>query len=187
MVYFLYRLIYLIIPGFDGSGLVCYNNLNMITKSQKLLYSLIKKGEVIEDKTKLAKLQYFADFIHYAFYNHPISDEGMIYTKQKQGPLSRTLTDDIETLKKEGLIVEQPNYHYKIKENLKVNLSKEEEKTLDFVIDKYGKASYKELVDICHAQTPYLSTGEGQIVEFFTAYNLVDDYPDYATSIKHNS
>ena len=82
MVYFLYRLIYLIIPGFDGSGLVCYNNLNMITKSQKLLYSLIKKGEVIEDKTKLAKLQYFADFIHYAFYNHPISDEGMIYTKQ---------------------------------------------------------------------------------------------------------
>ena len=159
----------------------------MITKSQKLLYLLIQKGGVVEDKTKLAKLQYFADFIHYAFYNHPISDDGMIYTKQKQGPLSRTLTEDIDMLKKEGLIVESPTYHYKIKEDLVIDLSKEEKKTLDFVIDKYGKASYKELVDICHAQAPYLSTGEGQIVEFFTSYNLVDDYPDYAASIKRNS
>lgn len=159
----------------------------MITQSQKLLYLLIKKGGVIEDKTKLAKLQYFADFIHYAFYNRPISGQEMIYTKQKQGPLSRNLTEDLENLKKDGFIIEQPNYHYKVNKEIKIDLSSEEEKTIDFVMSKYAKASYKELIDICHSQAPYLSTGEGQIVEFFTAYNLVDDYPDYATSIKHNS
>ena len=61
----------------------------MITKSQNYYIDLFKR-RVVEDKTKLAKLQYFGDFYHYAFYNHPISDDGMIYTKQKQGPLSRT-------------------------------------------------------------------------------------------------
>ena len=86
-------------------------------------------------------------------------------------------------LKKEGLIVENPTYHYKIKEDLVIDCPKGE-KTLDFVIDKYGKA-YKELVDIRHAQAPYLSLEK--IKQNFTSYNLVDDYPDYAASIKRNS
>ncbi len=46
-----------------------------MTKSQKLLYFLIKELKEADDKVKLAKLAYLADFIHYAFNNNPISEE----------------------------------------------------------------------------------------------------------------
>lgn len=159
----------------------------MLTKSQNLLYILIKKSGGVEDKTKLAKLQYFADFINYAFNNRTISQDSIIYTRQKQGLLARGFSDDLENLKNEGLITETPKYHYKVKKDILIKLTPEEEKTINFVLNKYSNSSYKELVDICHAQSPYLSSNDNEIVEFFTAYNLVDDYPDYATSNKRST
>jgi len=153
----------------------------MLTKSQQLLLYLIElKGGAMDDKTKLAKYQYFADFIHYAFNRTPISEESTRYTKQKQGPLALTFTEDLETLKSLGLIKEYPEFNFKIvKKDYKIDLSEKEKKTARFVIDKYGKLNFKELIDISHCQEPYLSTEKGAIIEFFTAYNLVDSYPDY--------
>jgi len=152
-----------------------------MTKSQILIYELIKSRDEIDDKTKLAKLEYFCDFIHYAFNNEPISQKDIIYTKQKQGLLARSLTNDLLALKSSGLIEESPRYHYRIKKNATVNLSAKEKKTVNYVIEKYGNLSYDELVDICHSQVPYLATKDGAVAEFFTAYNLVDEYPDYGT------
>lgn len=151
-----------------------------LTKSQQLLYYIIQSKDKVEDKTKLAKLQYFADFIHYAFHNKPISQEEIIYTKQKQGLLARTFSNDVETLKNLGVIGETPKYNYSVKKNVNVTLTKEEIKTIEYVLNKYGDLSYSELVNICHSQVPYLATKEGAIAEFFTSYNLVDDYKDYA-------
>lgn len=153
-----------------------------MTKSQQLLYYIIQNKGYIEDKTKLAKLQYFTDFIHFAFHNKPISDEVLVYTRQKQGPLARTFGSDIDALKEMGFIIEDPQFHYKIVKMAKISLSIEEKKTIDYVLQKYGKLSYKELMDICHEQEPYLSTQDGGVIEYFTAYNLVDSYPDYATA-----
>jgi len=153
----------------------------MLTKSQQLLYYIILKNEGVEDKTKLAKLEYFADFIHYAFHDKPISEESAIYTAQKQGPLSRTLTVDIEALKDCGLIEEKPKFNYAAKrDGAEINLDEEEKRTIQFVIDRYGELSYRELINISHAQIPFLSARDGEIVEFVTAYNLVDEYPEYA-------
>jgi uncharacterized phage-associated protein len=152
----------------------------MLTKSQKLLFALIRENGGVDDKTKLAKLEYFADFIHYAFHDSPISGEDAIYTAQKQGPLSRTLTTDLEVLKAEGLIEEKPKYNYAVKRHLRVDLTAGEVKTIKFVIERYGKLSYSELINISHGQIPYLSARDGEIVEFVTAYNLVDEYPEYA-------
>lgn len=152
-----------------------------MTKSQQLIYKLIESQGEIDDKTKLAKLQYFADFIHYAFNNKPISQENIIYTKQKQGLLSRSLTSDIKELEVAGLIEEKPKYHYRIKKNTRTTLNSKEIQTIDYVLSKYGKLSYSELVDICHSQVPYLATKDGAVAEFFTAYNLVDEYKDYGT------
>jgi len=154
----------------------------MFTKSQLLLYYLIKKRGLMEDKTKLAKLQYFSDFIHYAFHNQPISQESIVYTRQKQGPLSRILDIDIEVLKKEGIIIEDQRFHYKVAKDISENLNGEEQKTVDYVMKKYGELSYKELMDISHEQAPYLSATSGSIIEFFTSYNLVDEYSDYGRS-----
>ncbi len=152
----------------------------MLTKSQQLLYAIIKENKGVESKTKLAKLQYFADFIHYAFYNTPISSSGTVYTKQKQGPLANTLSEDLDVLIKNNLIVEKPNYNYINSDpKNKVNLTKDELKTIKYVVSMYGNLPFYQLVDISHKQVPYLSSDESGIVEFFTAYNLIEDYKDY--------
>ena len=148
------------------------------TKSQQLLYSIIKENDGVEDKTKLAKLEYFSDFIHYAFNDKPISDT--IYTRQKQGPLARTLSEDLDELRSKGYIEEKPAYHYRVRKPLKTTLTPQETKTVKFVVDRYGKLSFGELVSIAHEQIPYLSARDGEIIEMFTAYNLVDEYPEYA-------
>lgn len=149
-----------------------------LTKSQQLLYCLIAKNGGVDDKTKLAKLEYFADFIHYAFNDESISDA--IYTRQKQGPLARSLTSDMKLLKDSGYIEERSKYHYKTKKPAKLSLDAKKVKTIEFVIARYGKLSYRELISISHEQIPYLSARDGEIIEMFTAYNLVDEYPEYA-------
>ena len=77
------------------------------------------------------------------------------------------------------MIEEKPEYNFSIKKEVESPFSSLENTTIDYVLRKYGNLSYSELMDICHAQIPYLSANEGGIVEFFTAYNLVDDYQDY--------
>lgn len=154
---------------------------NITTKSQKLIYNLIQLSEGVDDKVVLAKLQYFVDFIHFAFYEKPVSDADIIYTRQKMGPLARSLTTDLKQLKKTGFIKEVGQYKYEVTKEMKEKLEKNEIKTIKFVLAKYGQASWRDLKRICHEQAPYLSTTEGAVVEFFTAFNLIDEYPDYKT------
>jgi uncharacterized phage-associated protein len=52
-------------------------------------------------------------------------------------------------------------------------------KVSKYVLNKYAKYSYGALTDLSHRQIPYLSTNEGGIIEYDTAYNLVDEYADY--------
>jgi uncharacterized phage-associated protein len=151
-----------------------------MTKSQILLYEIIKRSHTVDDKTKLAKLEYLADFIHYAFNNSTISQEENIYTRQKQGPLSRSLSADLQALIDNDYVEENPRFNYKLKNIFETNLSASESRTIDYTLEKYGRSSWRELVDITHNQAPYLSTKESGIVELFTAYNLIDEYPDYA-------
>ncbi len=154
----------------------------VLTKSQKLLYELIRRLNGVEDKTKLAKLQYFADFIHYAFHDTPISEVTNVYERRKQGPLSIGFNADLATLKRNGLVGEGPTYHFSVKKEVDTSLSPQESFTIDYVLKRYGKLSYDELINICHSQIPHLSAKENGIVAFFTAYNLVDEYQDYKTA-----
>lgn len=153
----------------------------MLTKSQQLLLYLLElNGGSVDDKVKLAKYQYFTDFIHFAFNKSSVSDESTIYTKERFGPLSRSFNSDLDVLKKLGFVKEHPKYNFEIiNKDYKIDLSNEEQKTAKFVIDKYGKLSYKELAKLSHCQEPYLSAEKGAVIQYFTAYNLVDSYPDY--------
>jgi hypothetical protein len=154
-----------------------------LTKSQLLLLEIIKGlGGEVDDKTKLAKLEYLSDFIHYAFHDQPISDQSNLYQRRKQGPLSSSFNDDLMLLCARNYLKQTGEYSYKIaKKPVDASLSDEERKTVDFVISRYGGASWNDLVKIAHSQIPHLSAGgDGAVIEYFTAYNLVDDYPDYA-------
>ena len=153
-----------------------------LTKSQKLLYTLIQELGGIDDKIKLAKFQYFSDFIHYAFHNQPISDMTSIYEKRPYGPLSRSFNADLVALISNGFIQQKSKYEYSVKKKIDNNLSKEEIKTIKYVMTKYASYTYDILADITHKQIPYLSATEGGVVEYDTAYNLIDEYPDYQTS-----
>lgn len=158
-----------------------------LNKNQQLLYAIIKANNGVDNKISLAKLEYFADFIHYAFHSKSISDENIVYTKQEHGPLSKTLTKDLKVLENENLIYEDSAYNYKVKNNIKVSLSKEEMKTILYVVSKYGKTSADDLKRISHGQAPFLSANEKGVVELFTAYNLIDEYPDYESFSSNNS
>ena len=151
-----------------------------LTKSQKLIYALIDKLEVADDKVKLAKLAYFSDFIHYAFHDKPISEESTLYQKRDYGPLSVSFNADIKYLFNEGLIDNPKKYHFKIKKNIDVKLDANEQKTIDYVLKKYSRLPYDTLADISHKQIPYMSANEGGIIDYNTAYNLIEEYPDYA-------
>ena len=153
-----------------------------LTKSQKLLYTIIEKLGGIDDKIKLAKFQYFSDFIHYAFFNNPISDMTSIYEKRSYGPLSRNFNSDLTVLSSKGLIQQSGKYEYAIKKEVETELSKEEIKTVEYVLSKYSNYTYDILADITHKQIPYLSATEGGVVEYDTAYNLIDEYSDYQTA-----
>jgi uncharacterized phage-associated protein len=150
-----------------------------ITKSQKLLYTIIKELGGIDDKIKLAKFQYFSDFIHYAFNDKPISDASSLYEKRPYGPLARTFNADLSGLISEGLIEQKGKYHFSVKKDMDAVLTEDELKTVKYVLSKYAKYSYDALTDLSHKQIPYLSTNEGGIIEYDTAYNLVDEYADY--------
>lgn len=153
-----------------------------LTKSQKLLYTIIDELGSVDDKIKLAKFQYFSDFIHYAFHDQPISDISNIYEKRPFGPLARSFNLDLNKLILLGLVGQKSKYHFSIKKKINNDLSKEELKTIKYVTGKYADHSYDILTDITHKQIPYLSTNEGGVVEYDTAYNLVDEYSDYQNS-----
>ncbi|MBI2995480.1 MAG: SocA family protein [Candidatus Melainabacteria bacterium] len=159
----------------------------MLTKSQQLVYKIIDELEKVEDKTKLAKLQYLADFIHFAFHDNFVSGKEIVYTKQKQGPLASTLTNDLEALKEKKIIEENPAFSYKIKKTAQINLTPEEIKTVQYVCNKYGKLNWRDLVSISHEQEPYLSAAEGGVIESFTAYNLIDDHEQEYNAISCRS
>ncbi len=149
-----------------------------LTRSQELLYTLIKTAK-IDDKTKLAKLEYFVDFIHYAFFDRPVTEENNVYQKRKQGALAVSFNSDIQFLKSQGLIKEDPQFNFSISKDIPIEFTATENKAIEYVLNKYSGLPYNELVDICHHQEPYLSTTEGAVIPFFTAYNLVDEYTDF--------
>lgn len=153
-----------------------------LTASQKLLYLIIHQLELVKDKTKLAKLEYFSDFIHYAFHDENISGELELYQKREYGPLGRSFNLDLEQLLQLGLIKQRANYTYTLNKSVEIKISPEKKDTIQYVLAKYGNMSSRDLIEISHKQIPYLSTENGGIIDYDTAYNLVDDYPDYHES-----
>lgn len=151
-----------------------------LTKSQKLLYEIIKElGGSVGDKVKLAKLEYFSDFIHFAFNDTPISEITSLYEKRTYGPLSRAFNTDLVALIDLKVLKQTNSYSYNVLATQDSGLTNDEKKTVRYVVNKYKNNTWKELVEISHEQIPYIASVEGGIVEYATSYNLVDDYADY--------
>ena len=154
----------------------------MLTPSQSVLVELLRGLGETTNKLKLAKLEYLVDFLHYAFHSRPASGEGVLYERRQYGPLARSFNADLADLARLGLIRQAPRNYYALAGTTEPSLCPETQATLRYVLDRYGKLSTNELLALCHAQEPYLSTSAGAVIEFFTAYNLLDDHQDHPSA-----
>ncbi len=154
-----------------------------MSQSQRVLLHLLYGAAAPVSKLKLAKLEYLVDFIHYAFHNSPASGDGVLYERRRYGPLARTFNADLNELASAKLIaMPQPSRVASAGAQQPEPVEPTVQKTLDYVLARYGGLSTSELLTLCHAQEPYLSACDGAIIEFFTAYNLIDDHQDYLAS-----
>ncbi|MBI2064663.1 MAG: SocA family protein [Candidatus Yanofskybacteria bacterium] len=149
-----------------------------------ILYIAQKLGGEIRGKKKLAKLLYFVDFDYFEKNSHPII--GDTYKALPMGPFPEHMTDIIQELSNEGKINvktvdERPGYNatevYKlVSGDLKFNLSMDEIKIIDRVVQKYGHLNGKELEILTHAEAPYVGTKSGEIIAYELAYYRGTDF-----------
>lgn len=135
-------------------------------------------------KTKLAKLVYLADFAW--FYNHLESMSGMQYRKIQYGPVPDSYFRAIDELFEDGQIEITPTEDgamliSQTRNGAKIALSeisKDEEKLIKNISDKWKDKNTKEIVTFTHNQLPYLMAEDEEYVSYglITQENPEDVY-----------
>lgn len=135
-------------------------------------------------KTKLAKLVYLADFAW--FYNHLESMSGMQYRKIQYGPVPDSYFRAIDELFEDGQIEITPTEDgamliSQTRNGAKIALSeisKDEEKLIKNISDKWKDKNTKEIVTFTHNQLPYAVCLDNEIIpyELITQENPEDVY-----------
>ena len=135
-------------------------------------------------KTKLAKLVYLADFAW--FYNHLESMSGMQYRKIQYGPVPDSYFRAIDELFEDGQIEINPTEDgamliSQTRNGAKIALteiSKDEEKLIKNISEKWKDKNTQEIVTFTHNQLPYAICLDNEIIpyELITQENPGDVY-----------
>ena len=135
-------------------------------------------------KTKLAKLVYLADFAW--FYNHLESMSGMQYRKIRYGPVPDSYFRAVDELFEDGQIEITPTEDgamliSQTRNGAKIALSeisKDEEKLIKSISDKWKDKNTQEIVTFTHNQLPYAVCSDNEIIpyELITQENPGDVY-----------
>ena len=135
-------------------------------------------------KTKLAKLVYLADFVW--FYNHLESMSGMQYRKIRYGPVPDSYFRAVDELFEDGQIEITPTEDgamliSQTRNGAKIALSeisKDEEKLIKSISDKWKDKNTQEIVTFTHNQLPYAVCLDNEIIpyELITQENPGDVY-----------
>lgn len=149
---------------------------------QMILAFLRQSGKI--PKTKLAKLLYFADFGW--FYYHLKSMSGMQYRRLQYGPVTDAYFRIIDEMSDAGeiriiqtedgaMLISQTRSGAKV--DLK-EVSKEEEKLIKNIEEKWKGKKTAEIVNFTHKQFPYLYAQDNEIVSYglFTQENPDEIY-----------
>ncbi|HKP68869.1 MAG TPA: Panacea domain-containing protein [Pyrinomonadaceae bacterium] len=119
-------------------------------------------------KTKLNKLLFYADFIHYYTYGTSIS--GSRYVHLPYGPVPDGYEDTLEALQHYGVVdISEKNSSELILsgENSAVDfLTPEEQKTVAWVTKAYGDLSASQLTEISHRERAYKNTRAGEEIAY---------------------
>lgn len=149
-----------------------YSVQNIEKFKQMYLYIVSKFGKKGVQKTKLAKLLYFADFGH--FYENLESMSGVLYKCKDFGPLADPfleLTDEmndkgeirIECLSGGANMISIISTSFNNDYNL---LSKAEKKEIDQICEDWKAKSVNEIVHYTHSQKPWMACRENEIIPY---------------------
>jgi uncharacterized phage-associated protein len=120
--------------------------------------------------TKLNKLLFYADFIHYRL--HSVSISGTKYVHVPYGPVPDGYLAIIELLEKEDVIRidEEPFYQGRVvsakKEPDFASLPGSALQALEQVCDFFGNKSAKEVSEISHNEAGYKETEQGKPISY---------------------
>ena len=119
-------------------------------------------------KTKLNKLLFYSDFVHY--YLHGQSISGSRYVHLPYGPVPDGYEETLDTLNHYGVIDIQKQHSSDLVrsgENSATQfLSPEESASLDWVISQYGKLSASQLTELSHKEKAYRHTKTGEEIAY---------------------
>lgn len=119
-------------------------------------------------KTKLNKLLFYADFVHYYLHGNSIS--GSRYVHLPYGPVPDGYEDTLEALQHYGVVdISEQNSAEVITggDNSTVDfLTPEEQKTLEWVTKAYGYMSASQLTELSHREKAYRNTRTGEEIAY---------------------
>ncbi|MCL1971385.1 MAG: DUF4065 domain-containing protein [Endomicrobia bacterium] len=151
---------------------------NNIDKFKEVFLYILNKvgakpniGQVV-----LYKLLYFIDFDFYELYEEQLI--GAEYIKNKYGPTPVDFIKIVDKMKKnddlqevKAVYFDRPQTKYLPNRAANLNcLTAKEIKHIDDILDKHSDKTAKELSDLSHKDIPWISTEDGQIIDYESVF-----------------
>jgi uncharacterized phage-associated protein len=149
---------------------------NRVFSFEKLAALIAYIGAHAEDlyKTKLNKLLFYADFVH--FYLHGTSISGSRYLHLPHGPVPERYETILATLADAGVVGIQKGQGYEIvvseDDVFPGKLSREESSTVDWVLENFGRMTTAQIREFSHAEKAYKYTKLGEPIAYQYAHHL---------------
>lgn len=159
---------------------------------ETLLYILNKVGSKPNiGETVIYKLLYFIDFDFYEKYEEQLM--GATYIKNHFGPTPIEFKKIIESMAKEGSIVRVKSEYFNFPQTKYLPLRKpelshlkaHELELIDEVLNRLSDMNASQISDYSHNDVPWLTTKEGEIIEYETVFYRTPPYSvrDYGGNI----
>lgn len=125
-------------------------------------------------KTKLMKMLFYSDFLH--FKENGISISGLRYAHLPFGPAVHGWSTMLAWLEREGIIELSPTEQdwdlITSSWVCQVALEESERQTIERIMQKLGKLSARELSDLTHLEKAYKETEKGDLISYEYALEL---------------
>lgn len=156
---------------------------NLEKFKQVLLYTLEKVGAKPNvGMTVLYKLFYFMDFDYYEKHEQQLM--GLTYMRNTHGPTPREFKAVVDSMKESGELIEVKSKYFqheqkkflpKNEPNLSL-LTGQEMEMIDDVLQRYSDKSATTLSAMTHRDTPWLSTAEGENIDYELAFYRPEEF-----------
>lgn len=155
---------------------------NLEKFKEVLIYILNKVGSKPNiGETVIYKLLYFLDFDYYERYEEQLI--GASYIKNRYGPTPVEFIKIVETMMEKDIVkVESKYFDYPQTKYLplrKPNLTRlkaSEIVVIDDVLNRFSDMNANQISDYSHGDVPWLTTGEGEIIEYESVFYRTAPY-----------